>query len=272
MSVTLINREKTHPIIFMDYQFFSFTNRPEQVNSVVNFTESIRSKSNDSGFGWPVFEFQSYSGKTYWTKLHEMFTQFQFFVSLDDQVVASCFAIPFNWDGSEETLPSGWDKVMEKGFTDQENKICPNAVSLLAITVSPEHQGKGLSKIILDNVIKHVNNHHFEYLVAPVRPVLKQFYPLADISDYAEWKTKEGKVFDPWLRVHLAMGADFVKFAPQSLTIEGSISEWETWTKMKFPVSGDYVIPGALSTINFSVEEDKATYYQPNIWLKHHLN
>jgi hypothetical protein len=255
----------------MDYQFFSFSDRPDKIQTVVDFTESIRNKPNTAGFGWPIFEFQSHSGKIYWTKLHETFAQFQFFLLLDNQIVASCFSIPFNWDGSKENLPSGWDKVIEKGFVDKENQIAPNAISLLAITVSPDHQGNGISKIILDNVRKYVNHHQLKYLVAPVRPVLKQFYPLADISEYMEWKTKEGKVFDPWLRVHLAMGATFIKFAPQSLTIEGSISEWEVWTKMKFPASGDYVIPGALSIVNFSIEQDKATYYQPNIWLQHNL-
>jgi GNAT superfamily N-acetyltransferase len=255
----------------MNYQFFSFAGQPDQVSAVIDFTQSIRSHSSTSNFGWPAFEFQSNSGKLYWSKLHQTFSKSQFFLSLDGQIVASCFAIPFSWDGSNESLPAGWDKVIEKGFADQENGLTANALSLLAITVSPEHQSKGLSKVILNNVREYVNSNNLQYLVAPVRPVLKQFYPLADISEYAEWKNKEGKVFDPWLRVHLAMGANFVKFAPQSLTIEGSITEWETWTKMKFPVSGDYVIPGALSTINFSIEEDKAIYYQPNIWLQHSL-
>lgn len=255
----------------MNNQFFSFANQPDKVKAVIDFTESIRNHSSMSGFGWPVFEFQSQSGKAYWDKLHHYFDEFQFFVSSGNQIVASCFAIPFHWDGTIENLPNGWDSVIEKGFTDQGNEIVANALSLLAITVSPECQGKGLSKMILDNVRKYVNEHHLKYLVAPVRPVLKQFYPLAKISEYTEWKTKEGKVFDPWLRVHLSMGASFIKFAPQSLTIEGSIPEWETWTQMKFPVSGDYVIPGALSTVNFSVEENKATYYQPNVWVKHSL-
>jgi GNAT superfamily N-acetyltransferase len=255
----------------MEYQFSSFSDRPEKISEVLHFTESIRSHSNPSDFGWPTFEFQSSSGKAYWTRLHQDFRKYQFLLSLDDRVIASCFAIPFYWQGSKEDLPEGWDKVIEKGFADRENGISANALSLLAITVSPEHQGRGISKLILHKVQDYVNKYQLQYLVAPVRPVLKQFYPLAPIFEYAEWKTKEGKIFDPWLRVHLSMGASLVKFAPQSLTIEGSIADWENWTGMKFPASGDYVIPGALSTVAVSVEKNKATYYQPNIWLQHDL-
>jgi GNAT superfamily N-acetyltransferase len=255
----------------MDYQFFAFSDKPEMVSEVLRFTESTRNHSSQSNFGWPIFEFQSCSGRQYWSKLHHDFSQYQFFLSLDEQIIASCFTIPFHWQGNQEDLPDGWDKVLEQGFLDKRNKVAANSLSLLAITVSPKYQGKGISKLILNKVRAYVGKHKFQHLVAPVRPVLKQFYPLAPISEYAEWKTKDGKPFDPWLRVHLSMGARLIKFAPESLTIEGSVSEWETWADMKFPASGDYIVPGALSTVTVSVENNKAIYYQPNIWLRHNL-
>jgi GNAT superfamily N-acetyltransferase len=254
-----------------EYQFFACADRPDKVDEVLHFTESIRNSTSQANFGWPIFEFQSYSGKKYWHRLHQDFATSQFFLSLNDRVIGSCFSIPFHWQGDRETLPAGWDKAIERGFLDRENGVVANALSLLAITVSPEHQGKGLSKFIVSQMKAHVLANNLEYLVAPVRPVLKQFYPLAAIAEYAEWKTKEGKVFDPWLRVHLSMGASLVKFAHQSLTIGGTVSEWESWSGMKFPASGDYVVPGALSTINVSVENDRGTYHQPNIWLQHDL-
>jgi GNAT superfamily N-acetyltransferase len=255
----------------MEYQFLSFADSPEKISEVLSFTESVRNRANQSEFGWPVFEFQSYAGKTYWSRLHQDFPAYQFFLTLEDRIVASCFSIPFHLQGTQESLPEGWDKVMEKGFADKNNGTSPNALSLLAITVSPEHQGKGLSKLILRHVKAYVVRNNLEHLFAPVRPVLKQFYPLAAIGEYAEWKTKDGKTFDPWLRVHLSMGASLVKFAPQSLTIEGSVSDWESWAGMKFPASGSYIVPGALSAVSVSIEDDKVTYHQPNIWLKHNL-
>ncbi|MDF5723110.1 MAG: hypothetical protein PUP91_22075 [Rhizonema sp. PD37] len=47
----------------------------------------------------------------------------------------------------------GWDKFLEKGFLDREHHQSPNALSLLAITVAPEYQGKGVSTFFL-NLIK----------------------------------------------------------------------------------------------------------------------
>jgi GNAT superfamily N-acetyltransferase len=259
----------------MHYSFCALSERPDKVAETLTFTESIRNPNNakGAGFGWPVFEFQSDSGKIYWTKLHQDFAAYQFcLLDEQEQVIASCFAIPFDWDGTNANLPAGWDSVMAKGFQDRAQGIQPNALSLLAITVSQAHQGQGLSKLILERVKAYVKQQQLDYLVAPVRPVLKQFYPLTSITDYADWKTKEGKVFDPWLRVHLGMGASLVKFAPQSLTIAGTVADWEGWAGMKFPVSGEYVVSGALSTVQVSVEQDQVTYYQPNIWLQHDLN
>jgi GNAT superfamily N-acetyltransferase len=255
----------------MEDRFFSLADRPDKVEEVLQFTESIRNRSSQSNFGWPIFEFQSYSGKTYWPRLHQDFAAYQFFMTANDLPIASCFSIPFYWQGDKETLPAGWDKVIESGFLDRSKGINANALSLLAITVAPEYQGRGLSKQIVRQMKAHAIDRQLEYLVAPVRPVLKQFYPLAQIAEYADWKTKEGKVFDPWLRVHLSMGARLVKFAHQSLIIEGTVAEWESWAGMKFPVSGEYVVPGALSTVTVEIETDRVIYHQPNIWLQHEL-
>jgi GNAT superfamily N-acetyltransferase len=256
----------------MGYDFFSFADRPERVQEVLHFTESIRNQTAQSKFGWPIFEFQSYAGKKYWPKLERDFPEYQFFLADEDRVIGSCFAIPFNWQGDRDLLPVGWDKVIERGFFDCENGNVADALSLLAITVSPAYQGRGLSKVIVSEMKARTLAHQLQRLVAPVRPVLKQFYPLATIAEYAEWKTPEGKVFDPWLRVHLSLGASLVKFAPQSLIIEGTVAEWEGWADMKFPVSGNYVVPGALSTIEISIDRDCGIYHQPNIWLQHDLN
>jgi len=37
---------------------------------------------------------------------------------------------------------------------------------------------------------------------------------------------------------------------PRSLHITGTVSEWESWTQMRFPETGDYVFPAGLATVN----------------------
>jgi 2-iminobutanoate/2-iminopropanoate deaminase len=47
--------------------------------------------------------------------------------------------------------------------------------------------------------------------------------------------------------------------------------EWESWTKMRFPESGSYVVPGALEPISINCERDEGIYIEPNVWVRHSL-
>jgi len=55
------------------------------------------------------------------------------------------------------------------------------------------------------------------------------------------------------------------------MTICGARAEWEQWTGLKFPQSGQYVVPGALIPITMDVEKDKGFYVEPNVWMQHSL-
>jgi hypothetical protein len=77
-------------------------------------------------------------------------------------------------------------------------------------------------------------------LIAPVRPSWKERYPLVPIERYACWRRPDGRLFDPWMRVHERLGAAVLKPEPRSLRITGITAEWESWTGMAFPDSGDY--------------------------------
>jgi hypothetical protein len=111
----------------------------------------------------------------------------------------------------------------------------------------------------------------FKYLVAPVRPSQKSQYPLISIDDYIQWTNEEGLPFDAWLRVHARMGARIIKPCHEAMTIPGSRADWEAWTGMKFPQTGQYVIPGALNPVEINAEEDKGLYIEPNVWMAHEI-
>ena len=53
------------------------------------------------------------------------------------------------------------------------------------------------------------------------------------------------------------------------MVITGTVSEWEGWTGMRLPESGDYVVPGALVPVAIDVERDVGTYTEPNVWMSH---
>jgi hypothetical protein len=103
-----------------------------------------------------------------------------------------------------------------------------------------------------------------------VRPTLKERYPLVDADRYARWVRDDGLPFDPWLRVHARADAKLVGVCPSSMRIPGTVAEWEEWAAMAFPDSGDYVVPGALTTVRIDRGADLGLYVEANVWM-HHL-
>jgi hypothetical protein len=108
-------------------------------------------------------------------------------------------------------------------------------------------------------------------LIIPVRPNEKSKYPLISIDDYITWKNEEGLPFDAWLRVHARLEGKIIKTCDESKTIRGTRTEWEEWTSMRFPQSGEYIIPGALNPIEMDVEADEGVYVEPNVWIVHEI-
>jgi hypothetical protein len=49
----------------------------------------------------------------------------------------------------------------------------------------------------------------------------------------------------------------------------GTAAEWEAWTGMALPATGDYVIPGGLSILHLDTGEGLGTYTEPNVWVRH---
>lgn len=102
-----------------------------------------------------------------------------------------------------------------------------------------------------------------------MRPTLKSRYPLTPIAQYATWVRDDGLPFDPWMRIHARLGARILGPAPASMTISGSVAEWEHWSAMALPASGPYVVLGALAPLIVDRERDRAVYVEPNVWMLH---
>ena len=65
------------------------------------------------------------------------------------------------------------------------------------------------------------------------------------------------------------LGGQIIATAPRSQTMTGTVREWEGWTGMVFPSTGEYVIPRGLSTLHIDRDEDRGRYVEPNVWVRH---
>ena len=206
----------------------------------------------------------------FWESLFADFAGFQVVVcDGGDEVLAVGHCIPVFWDGTVEGLPSGLDGVLERGVGELEAGRTPTVVSALLANVTRAHRGRGLSGVVLGAMKAVAAGHGLGAMIAPVRPTLKERYPLTPMDRYARWERPDSLPFDPWLRVHRRLGAEFMSVAPESMVIAGTIPEWEEWTGMLFPESGAYVVPGALQPVVMDLERDLGVYTEPNVWMRH---
>jgi GNAT superfamily N-acetyltransferase len=209
-----------------------------------------------------------------WHELFDRFEEYQFAMwnTESNRMAAMGNSLPFHWDQPLEELPErGWDWVFLKAIDDHKNGVAPNIQSAIQIAIHPDYQGQGLSMKMVRAMGAIGKSKGFKHLVAPVRPNQKSTYPLTSIDDYICWTTDEGLPFDAWLRVHARAGARIIKPCHEAMTIGGTRAQWEQWTGLKFPQSGEYYIPGALNPMQMDVEKEEGVYVEPNVWMVHGL-
>jgi hypothetical protein len=215
---------------------------------------------------WPEYNHHGNHSGQYFGSLFSRYAgqQILFVDGRCDRIIARGRTIPFRWDGTLENLPAGIDALGLRAVTepDQATALCA-----LAAEVQVDYQGRGLSKLVVAAMGEVARSCGLAPLVAPIRPLLKDRYPLIPIERYAGWRREDGLPFDPWMRVHARLGALVLRTEPRSMEITASRSDWEKWTDMAFPEDGEYVFPGGLAPLN--VTGDVGAYWEPNIWMRH---
>jgi hypothetical protein len=220
---------------------------------------------------WPEYNRHGDVAGKWWDKLGEEFADFQFVLydDTEDEVVAEGHTGPFFWDGDDATLPDSYDATLECVFRPRRDGKSVNTLTALAAEVPRATTGRGLAVTILQGMRTVAERRGLEHLVAPLRPMLKHLYPLVPIEEYVAWRRDDGSAFDPWIRVHERLGARVSRPLPRSFRITGTVEEWESWTGVAFPVSGDYVFPEGLATVHIDRDANRGSYWEPNVWLVH---
>jgi GNAT superfamily N-acetyltransferase len=213
---------------------------------------------------FPTYMHHNEPGSRYWTRLYEEHPAFQLGLLDGDELVAELHSVPTPWDGTEADLPSGWDEAFTRAFESERE---PTVLCALAISVLPERRGEQLSSRMIEAMRDAARTHALRELIAPVRPTLKEHYPLIPIERFVEWRRADGTHFDPWIRTHERIGGEIIALAPQSMMIEAPVPDWEEWTGLQLPEDGTYVVEGMLAPLE--VRGGIGRHVEPNVWMRH---
>ncbi len=220
---------------------------------------------------WPEYNMHGDVLNEWWGYLDEDLPDYQFVLydEAADQVVAEGHTGPLWWDGHDASLSDGIDTSLEEVFRRVRSGESVNTLCALAAETPRDGRARGLATKLLEGMRALAERQGLKHLIAPVRPSLKERYPIAPIERYVQWRRADGQLLDPWMRIHERLGARIAGVLPHSLRITGTVAEWEAWTEMAFPDSGDFVFPEGLAPVHIDLAEDLGSYWEPNVWMVH---
>ncbi|KFY08127.1 hypothetical protein V492_06526 [Pseudogymnoascus sp. VKM F-4246] len=218
----------------------------------------------------------------------------------NSHIPESCKAIfgPLPDGGLDDVLRLGMEYYLNLDVGKSSSKLEPNTLSALGITVDPAWRNKGTASLLIHTLKQAAAKMGLRHLVVPARPTLKYRYLDVDMTEYVLWGqsgavhtsfeniTLSGdRPFDPWLRLHVSLGARMVKIAPSSMTVEADTSTWTRWlgtdifkeraAEAEADKAGQetvtIVIPGGLAKLSYFPSAGIARYVEPNVWMEYDL-
>lgn len=262
-----------------EINFVSLFSRPDLISPAYEFVYSL----------WPTFMMHSKVSIDNRSKIISSDLAKYHVVALknsggsDEAIVGVARAVPLpgvDIDKAAAVLPDhGWDEALLQSVNylnnlDQHKKsgIHPSVICALSVTVSPNYRGTGLAEKLIVELCQISKKAGFKAMAVPVRPTMRTQYPLQSFEEYCSWRRDDGLPFDPWIRTHVRLGAKIVKVAPCSMVIDGSLFEWQDWTNLRFLKTGQYWISGGLAPLSVDVEQSRARYVEPNLWVIHEFH
>jgi GNAT superfamily N-acetyltransferase len=246
--------------------------RPPRIVTLAERPDLEEALDRHNGSAWPAFMLQDPVADALWHHLHAEFAGWQLMlIDAGDAILAAANCAPLAWDGSDDGLPAGWDDQFRRTVDEHEAGVRPDTLGAIQIVVAPERRGDRLAGRMVIEMRERARAAGLRALIACVRPTDKHRYPLTSIERYARWTRPDGEPFDAWIRLHARLGARIVRGAPHSMTMIGTVAEWESWTGLVFPESGAYVVPFATGPVLVDLEADRGVYHDANVWVIHDL-
>lgn len=199
----------------------------------------------------------------------ERYPECQLFLMEDDEPVFVGNAVRFPWDGDPESLPAGTHAALELSL---ECSI-EDATTLCGVQGVALGKGKGSGRSEdLMAAFQDLARRHDWRCVIPVRTLVKDQYPLIPMADYLTWQSEGGEAFDPWLRIQERVGGRRLTVVEDALVIEAPVRDWEAWTELAMPTSGQYVISGGQSPLVVDRERGTGRYSETHVWYEYPIS
>lgn len=205
--------------------------------------------------------------------LYDRWPEYQYAIQdASGMVVAGVHCCPLAWDDDENTLPDdGWDWELQSAAEDKKAGAIPHTLGAVSISIHPALRGRHLSSELLLFMKQLGKRAGLTRLIAPVRPTRKSENPFLSMEEYLTHVTDEGLSSDPWLRTHQRIGGRIVRPCNCSMQLVGSVDEWRRWTGAALETSGAHAIPAGLVPLQVTLENNLATYIEPNVWVVHDI-
>lgn len=174
-------------------------------------------------------------------------------------------SVPVACASFDELPDEGWDWLVESAAQGTEAKS--NFLGALAVSVPSIHRSKGYARLMISALRDHAREKGFDGVVVAVRPSAKNLHPFVSIDEYLTWTNEDGRLYDPWLRSHVASGGRVLRPCERSMVVEEPIAFWEAWAGRRLDQSGDYAMEGALAPLSVDVERQVGRYEEPNVWV-----
>ncbi|MEU1430885.1 hypothetical protein ABZ412_27820 [Nocardia sp. NPDC005746] len=219
--------------------------------------------------GWPRFVLHDRVSNDYRAAVSEFFPDFDVLLVEDSEVLGRAVAVTLAWDGHTATLPDGYDGAIVTAVNGHQAAVNPDTLCVVSATVRTDRTGGGLAAALLTALRQRAQRAGLLRMIVPVRPILKANHPLTSMAEFMQWTRTDGLHPDPWIRTHQRLGAAIVAPAPRSMSVSGTVAQWEDWTNMRFEHSGRYTVPGGLDPVEINRERDHGTYTETNLWMRH---
>lgn len=185
------------------------------------------------------------------------------------ELVATGMCVPLYVEPSGKLPQEGWDWIVNTA-EGQKGKT-PNTIGALSISVPKPHRERGLARDMVSAMRAVAVRRYCARVIAPVRPSVKCDHPFVPMVDYIGWRDKRGRVFDPWLRSHIAAGGDLNGVCDRSMVVEQPIDFWKPWTKSELAEDGEVPFKGALVPLHVDHGSGVGRYVEPNVWVTHRI-